>query len=150
MPLVIRPFEPCDQDAARRLILTGLGEHFGYIDETCNPDIDDIRANYIEAGHIFVVAEIDAELVGTGGLLTKRGNTGRIVRMSVCRRYRRQGIGGALVSHLLELAHQRGFTQVLVSTEPDWQDAIGFYHNFGFTETKRDDVGVYFMMRLDQ
>ncbi|MFC1975568.1 GNAT family N-acetyltransferase [Chloroflexota bacterium] len=149
MPLVIRPFEPHDQDAARRLILTGLGEHFGYIDETCNPDIDDIRANYLETSHAFIVAEIEAELVGTGALLTKQENMGRIVRMSVSRSYRRQGIGGALVSHLLDLARQRGWTQILVSTEPDWEDAIGFYNESGFTETKRDDVGVYFVMLLN-
>lgn len=33
-----RSFEPCDQDAARHLILAGLGEHVGWIDETRNPE----------------------------------------------------------------------------------------------------------------
>ena len=73
------------------------------------------------------MAEIGAELVGTGGLLTEPENTGRIVRLSVGRRRRRQGIGCALVAHLLDVARRRDFSRVLVSTEPDWEEAIGLY-----------------------
>jgi hypothetical protein len=65
--LRLRPFERGDQEAARQLILTGLGEHFGWIDESCNPDLDDILVNFTRPGHLFVVAEEDGELVGTGG-----------------------------------------------------------------------------------
>ena len=54
--LCIRSFEVGDQEQARWLILEGLGEHFGYIDETLNPDLDDILHNYIIPGHDFVVA----------------------------------------------------------------------------------------------
>src|SRR5579883_3043906 len=54
---VIRPFVPPDQQAARVLILRGLGEHFGWIDETCNPDLDDIAATYTGAGHLFLGVE---------------------------------------------------------------------------------------------
>lgn len=70
-----RPFEPRDQDAVRRPILTGLGEHFGWIDETRNPDLDDITAHYTELGHIFVVAEINGELVGVTTLKTEDAHT---------------------------------------------------------------------------
>ncbi|CAA9269377.1 MAG: hypothetical protein AVDCRST_MAG93-2561, partial [uncultured Chloroflexia bacterium] len=40
--LAIRPFTPADQKAARDLVLDGLGEHFGWIDTSRNPDLDDI------------------------------------------------------------------------------------------------------------
>ena len=104
LPIIIRSFEPCDQNAARQLILTGLGEHFGFIDETRNPDLDDIVTRYIEAGHTFVVAEIRTELVGTGAVITECEDTGRLVRMSVNRKHRRKGIGRALVTYLLDIA----------------------------------------------
>ena len=107
MPIHIRPFEPRDQIPARQLILNGLGEHFGWIDETRNPDLDDIAANYLQRGNVFVVAEIGGELVGTGGLITVDANTARIVRMSVSRNHLRKGIGRALVMHLLDVARQR-------------------------------------------
>ena len=108
--MLIRSFEPRDQDAARQLILAGLGEHFGWIDETRNPDLDNITANYIERGHTFVIAETNDELIGTGALITESEDTGRITRMSVSRMYRRKGIGCALVTHLLNVARRKGFT----------------------------------------
>ncbi len=89
----IRPFEPCDQSAARQLILAGLGEHFGYLDESLNPDLDDIMADYITQGRVFVVVMTDEELVGTGALKIKHGQVGQLVRMSVRREHRRRGIG---------------------------------------------------------
>src|SRR5690242_17481186 len=41
-PLVLRQFAPHDASAMRQLVLAGLGDHFGIIDETMNPDLDDI------------------------------------------------------------------------------------------------------------
>ena len=131
-----------------QLILAGLGDHFGWIDEMCNPDLDDIMANYIESGHVLVVAEIDSELVGTGALTTENENTGRIVRMSVKQTHRRKGIGRALLTHLLDVACQKGFTQVRVSTEHGWEEAIGLYEHCGFGERSRDDVNIYFSLTL--
>ena len=99
--LHIRPFRPGDQDAARRLILDGLGEHFGFIDASLNPDLDDIWQTYVLAGAPFAVAELDGELVGTGALVAERAPgrlaTGRIVRVSVSPHHRRLGIGRRLV-----------------------------------------------------
>jgi hypothetical protein len=66
--ITIRPFEARDQQAARQLILSGLGEHFGYIDESLNPDLDEIMANYVTAGHVFIVAHSGEQLLGTGAL----------------------------------------------------------------------------------
>lgn len=147
-PLNIRLFEARDQEAARQLILTGLGEHFGWVDETCNPDLDDILADYIEPGHVFIIAEINAELVGTGALVTESKTAGRIVRMSVDPMHRRMGIGEALVAYLVDAAGQKGLTQVRVTTDHGWEDAIGLYQHSGFTITSRDDTGIHFSLAL--
>lgn len=149
MSLHIRPFEPRDQDAVRRLILAGLGEHFGWIDETRNPDLDDIETNYLKRDYIFIVAEIDGKIVGTGALLTESQNVGRIVRMSVSKAHRRNGIGRALVTHLLSIARQKSFSQVRVATTPGWQDAIRFYRRCGFNEYERDDQAIQFVITLE-
>ncbi|MBI1801820.1 MAG: GNAT family N-acetyltransferase [Chloroflexi bacterium] len=106
--MTIRPFEPRDQPAARRLILDGLGEHFGAIDETLNPDLDEIMAHYVRAGHLFVVAEVNGALAGTGALKSVAPGAGQLVRMSVRREQRRSGIGQALVEYLLGAARARG------------------------------------------
>ncbi len=148
LALRIRSFEARDQETARRLILAGLGEHFGWIDETRNPDLDDIAANYIERGSTFLVAEIDGKLIGTAALITESKDTGRIVRMSVSPMYRRKGIGRVLVLHLLNVARRKGFAQVRVSTDNGWEDAIGLYRHCGFNEYKRDEIGVYLALEL--
>jgi GNAT superfamily N-acetyltransferase len=144
----IRPFDPRDQVAARRLILNGLGEHWGFIDETLNPDIDAIDAHYLQPGHLFVVAEHEGEIVGTGGLIAEGADTMRMVRISVHRERRRLGLGRRLVEHLVAAARQRGVGRVVVETTNTWQDAIGMYLNCGFTQYAEDEHDVHFVREL--
>lgn len=141
--MLIRPFEASDQEATRRLILDGLGEHFGYIDESLNPDLDDIMTSYIVPGHVFVVVLSGSKLVGTGALIIKDDKAGQLVRISVHADHRREGIGRAVVKHLVEIAKKRNLVRVLVETNNDWYDAIGLYKHLGFIEYDRDAGGVY-------
>src|SRR5690242_11084261 len=106
--LVIRPFIRADQAAARRLILDGLAEHFGWLDATLNPDLDDIWAHYVANGALFVVAEIDGVPVGTGALVPE-GTGGRLVRISVAPAQRRRGVGRAVVDDLVRAARARAW-----------------------------------------
>jgi ribosomal protein S18 acetylase RimI-like enzyme len=145
--LIIRTFTPEDQRASRTLVLNGMGEHFGIIDESLNPDLDDIMSHYLSAGHEFVVAELNGELIGTGALVRESTGVGRLVRMSVKRGYRRQGIGRALVAHLLQLARQRGDKQVLVETNHDWVAALGLYQRYGFRQYHQDEESIH--LRFD-
>jgi GNAT superfamily N-acetyltransferase len=137
--LTIRPFQPADQEAARRLVLAGLKDHFGFIDETMNPDLDDIQAHYVDPGHHFVLAEIDGQIIGTGALIEEGSQTGRLVRMSVDASYRGRGIGKRMVMYLADVARERGYTRLVTETNDDWYDAIGLYCACGFeTEGFRD------------
>jgi ribosomal protein S18 acetylase RimI-like enzyme len=147
LSLHIRPFEPADQDHARRLILEGLGERFGSIDETLNADLDDISGTYVAAGHPFVVAEVAGKLAGTGALLIQGQELAQIVRVTVHPAHRSRRIGLAIVTHLLAFARQRGITRVIVETNLDWESAIALYRRCGFAEYGRDEISVY--MKLD-
>ncbi len=91
--LCIRSFEVGDQEQARWLILEGLGEHFGSIDETLNPDLDDILYTYIIPGHVFLIACMGREMVGTGALILHGEGISEMVRISTRKDYRRRGIG---------------------------------------------------------
>jgi hypothetical protein len=64
--LLVRPFEPRDQRGARRLIIEGLGARCGHIDESLNPDLDDIATSYASA--VCLVVEHARCIVGTGAL----------------------------------------------------------------------------------
>lgn len=131
----IRPFEPDDQDAARALVLTGLGEHWGFIDETLNPDLDDIAGHYPpETADFLVVEDAKGNLIGTAGLIREDAETGRIVRMSVAKAARGRGIGKRLVAELESIASARGYRRLVCETTHDWTDAIALYTATGFTE----------------
>ena len=131
----IRPFIPADQTAARTLILTGLGEHWGSIDETLNTDVDDIAVHYPpETADFFVVEDASGAIIGTAALTRDDAETGRIARMSVAKSARGRGIGKRLVSHLESAARARGYRRLVCETTQDWTDAIALYTATGFTE----------------
>ena len=141
--LKIRPFTPADQTAARQLILAGLGQHFGWIDESRNPDLDDLQCHYLDQGHLFVVAEKQGTLVGTGALIGETPGVSRMVRISVSLAHQRQGIGRQLVAHLMQQAWARGDQRIVVETNLDWWDAIGLYHSLGFSQYDQDEESVH-------
>jgi GNAT superfamily N-acetyltransferase len=149
MTATIRAFDPADQEAARTLILEGLGGHFGFIDETMNPDLDDIQATYVDTGACFVVAEIEGELAGTGALIEEGTRVGRLVRMSVAPAHRGKGLGRALVGHLLEEARSRGYHHAVCETNYDWHDAIGLYLACGFREVEIRNGGRHFVREIE-
>ncbi len=147
--LTLRPFTPADQAVARALILAGLGERFGFIDETRNPDVDDIAAQYLAGGHLFLVAEMAGEVVGAGALLFEAdGATCQLVRVSTRRDLRGQGIARQIVAALLAEARPRGRPRIWVETNEEWHDAIALYQRMGFTEYARRDGLVFLELRL--
>lgn len=137
-----RSFASQDQDAARALILTGLGEHFGLIDETLNPDLDDINANYVLSGHPFLLAEHQQKIVGTGALLIQSEANGELVRISTASTYRRLGIARTICEQLIQHARQQGLRRLIVETTPGWDDPIRLYQRLDFVEYERTQAGI--------
>ena len=88
--LSIQRFTPADQQAARALILQGLAEHWGELDLSLNPDLNDIAASY--AAGVFLCAWLEGNLVGTGAIVPEGEGVMRVARMSVQRERRRTGI----------------------------------------------------------
>jgi hypothetical protein len=76
--LQITPFAPTHQADARNLILQGSGEHWGWIDEKINTDLEEIAASY-SSGH-FILGFLDDVLVATGALIPETETSMRIVR----------------------------------------------------------------------
>ena len=149
MPITIRPFDPNDAPAMRELVLEGLGDHWGTIDYTLNPDLDDIAGVYHDAGSAILIAEREGNVVGCGILIDESPDTGRLVRMSVRKDQRGQGLGKRLVYALIEEARSRGHTRVVCETTDTWQDAITLYLRCGFHEVARRDGDVHVEMNVE-
>ena len=144
--ILVRAFAPAGQRAARAVVLGGLGEHFGAIDETLNPDLNDIAASY--AAGVFLVACDGDVIVGTGALTPRADGVAIVSRMSTAAAHRRRGVARAVLSRLVDVARERGCTRVVLGTNVGWDDAIAFYRAFGFEEMRRTPTGVLFEMVL--
>ena len=144
--LTILPFQPESQVAVKALILSGLKEHWGFLDESKNPDLDNIARSYANA--TFLVAWLDDEIVGTGAFVPRSEKQVEIVRMSVKKELRRQGIGQQILSELCKRASQNGYKEAILETTETWQDVINFYLNYGFEITHYEGGDVYFKLKL--
>jgi GNAT superfamily N-acetyltransferase len=140
--VLVRPFQRTDQGAARELIESGLGEHFGYVDANANPDLRDIHSSYSLLGHPFFVAEVAEQLVGTTGMLIKQREA-QLVRVSVAKSHRRCGVATQLMNHCIEFTRQRQVSVLIAHTQPEWPDALGFYLHHGFQIYAHDDVDAH-------
>jgi GNAT superfamily N-acetyltransferase len=126
----LRGFTGQDQAEVRSLILAGLGEHWGFVDETLNPDLDDIAESYADG--VTVVAEMNSRVVATGTVVRRADGVAEIVRMSVDPACRRQGLGAAIVKALVDTARAWGASSVILETSTAWREVIAFYLTCGF------------------
>lgn len=144
----ILPFRVEDQEPVKALILAGLEEHWGFLDESKNPDLMDIAESYRKG--IFLVAWLGCEIVGTGAFIPRSTEIVEVVRMSVSKVMRRRGIGRLILDALCKQAFQEGYKKVVLETTETWQDEILFYEQYGFQITHYADGDVYFMLDLQE
>jgi GNAT superfamily N-acetyltransferase len=135
----IRPFQSTDQEAAKKLVLSGLAERFDPFKPELNTDVNNIAENF----SVFLVAYIRDELVATGGLKFETETSAKVVRMSTAKAYRRLGIARAILAELETTAKARGITHLALVTNKDWVEAVTFYQNHGFdvVEPYVDETG---------
>ena len=138
-------------DAVRTLILEGLGEHWGYIDESLNPDLDDMFTAYAD-GRTIVARSQDGSVIGTGTLKPVDGSTAQMVRMSVDGRARRLQVGRQVVDELVATARAWGCDRVIVETTTEWTGVVEFYLRCGFEITHVEELefgeGTWFQKEL--
>jgi ribosomal protein S18 acetylase RimI-like enzyme len=137
--MLIRQFEAKDQIPVKVLIQAGLREYFYFIDETLNPDLDDITLSFNDG--CFLVGEIDGQLVATGGYKPYDNKTLKMERVSVHSKFRRHGLASQLFTALISEAKKASYKRVVLETTSDWQGAIDFWLRNGFRITHVDDSG---------
>ena len=87
----------------------------------------EIELDEMDAACIHALAYLDGKAIGTGRLLPD----GHIGRMAVLKDWRNRGIGGLMLTRLLERAKERGQPQVALSAQIH---AVPFYRAHGFVE----------------
>jgi ribosomal protein S18 acetylase RimI-like enzyme len=140
----VMPFKAGDEAAVRDLIVRGLAERWGGYDPGCNPDLADFAAHY--KASVVLVARRGPRIVGVGILQSEGAGAGRIVRMSVARDCRRQGVGTLILEGLLQDARERGYETVVLETTASWESALEFYRSRGFVPTEIRDGDQHFAL----
>ena len=144
--LILRPFEPGDQEVCKALILAGLVDHWGFLDPTLNPDLNDIAVTYADG--LFLTAWLEGALAGTGALKPAGERTYELVRMSVARHLRGQGIGSHILAQIESYAQNLGAARIVLETTEAWEEVVRFYLKAGYMFTHRKDGDIYFAKDL--
>lgn len=145
---------PQTHHQTRQLILAGLEEHWGELDPSLNPELDDMLAAYSSGYTVTVTGanQPQAGVIGTGTVLPRGNADAEIVRMSVATEMRRSGLGRAIVAHLEAWARATGVQRVVLETTSAWTEVVAFYLSCGYTitHTEQSDFGedTWFEKRL--
>jgi ribosomal protein S18 acetylase RimI-like enzyme len=111
-------------------------------------DIDNFKASYLDKDGIFLVMSDHGEIIGTGALRRLDETACEIKRLWLLPAYQGQGLGYRMVTELLKIAREKGYTKVRLETSPAFQQrAYQFYLRLGFYEIPRygddpEDVGM--------
>lgn len=95
-----------------------------FIEEQRVPEALEWDADDAPSLHALAVSEVGGP-IGTARLLPD----GHIGRMAVLREWRSRGVGGALLTAMIEAARVRGHARVLLNAQVQ---ALPFYRRFGF------------------
>jgi GNAT superfamily N-acetyltransferase len=136
------------QDQAKNIILSGLRERFGYLDESYNKDLDDIYHYYMNGENVFLIGRLHTKVICTAALIHEELHIGRVVRMSVLQDHRRRGYARRMLEEIERQALNQGFRKIVVETTNTWNDAISFYESHGYIEYDRDEDEVHMMKEL--
>ena len=127
----IREYKPSDKKQIKEMvsnilsrIFNGEPAQFEYIREFNS------NKNYIK----FLVAEIDSKVIATMGIKKIDKETVRLKRMYVAREYQRRGIAQKLLNQLIQIAKEKKYKKMILSTYSVMEHANAFYKRNGFKE----------------
>jgi len=135
----IRPFDATDEAA-----VVALWQRCG-LTRPWNDPCKDIRRKLAVRADLFLVAEMKAVIVGTV-MVGYDGHRGWINYLGVDPKYRRRGIGRALMDEAERLLRAEGCPKINLQVRTANAEAIEFYRRIGYA---MDDVSS-FGKRLEQ
>jgi [ribosomal protein S18]-alanine N-acetyltransferase len=88
--------------------------------------------NELAAGHPYVAAVQDGEVIGYAGLVVAPPDEAWVNNMAVRRDHQRRGIGRALLEELLAIARRNGAKHTLLEVAADNAPAQALYDSYDF------------------
>jgi len=143
---VIAEFETSDQPGVRALLEASMRDRWATFDPSANADLIDIAASFRDG--VMLVAKDGSTILGCGGLVRENEDTARVVRMSVAKKHRRQGIATALLQRLMGYAAENGYATLVLETTASWSDDVAFYERRGFVAVQEEGGDRHFEKRI--
>ena len=131
----IRPYIESDQEAVAAL----WREVFGYT-EPRNDPATSIRRKLAVQRELFFVAQVEGELAGTI-MSGYDGHRGWIYSLAVAPRFRRHGLGTALMRHAEKALTDRGCPKINLQVMPTNTAVVAFYQKLGYNVEERVSMG---------
>jgi len=132
-----RTIQPDDNPALAKIVRDTLAEfganHPGTV--YYDPTTDHLFEMFQHPLSVYLVAEMEGELVGGGGIYPTDGlpdKTCELVKMYLLPVARGKGVGKMIIADCVEKAARLGFENVYLETMPELQQAMQVYEKFGF------------------
>lgn len=123
---------PFDDPTVRRLTEATVAELNSHYDGRPGSGAPPVASDFEAPAGTFLVAELDGEAIGCGGLCRYDDETCEIRRMYVAPQARRRGISRAILAGLLDAGRGLGYKRARLETGYAQREAIGLYESSGF------------------
>lgn len=117
-----------------RALLTEYAEAQGFTPKTSAifADLAALPGRYLPPEGRLVLASVDGEPAGCGGLVKITETDAELKRVYVAPGFRGTGVGRAVSEWLLREAARAGYRRAVLSTKESWTAAINLYRGLGF------------------
>lgn len=130
-PLQLRPFQPADAAAFRRLNEAWIEKYFGLEDPDRVVLSNPIGYVIHPGGHIFMACT-EERAIGCCALIVVRPGVYEVAKMAVAEEYRGRGVGRKLLVYVIEQARTLGATLLTLATNDKLANAVHLYESLGF------------------
>ena len=142
--LLIRPATTEDQTAVVELFQSFMNEvasqhpHVDfspYITNALQVELTKLDSYYIQnVQNEFLIAELEARVIGTVGFEEKSAHTAEIRRLMVSKKHRRNGIATELMSRAESKCIELGYKEIVLETSEFQPASIALYERFEYQQ----------------
>ena len=131
METTFREYRTGDAEVFRGLNEQWIAKYFG-LEEKDLAILSDPEKHIVQRGGHIYFATRDDQIVGCCALIVNGPQSYELAKMAVREELRNQGIGKALLAHVIEAARATGVRKLTLETNSKLSNAIHVYESLGF------------------
>ncbi len=133
MQITFREFRAGDEEAFRILNEQWIAKYF-VLEEKDRLTLNEPEKYILNPGGHIYFATLEEDIVGCCALIANGPGSYEVAKMAVNESQRNQGIGKAMLAHVVEAARALGARKLTLETNSSLQNAIHVYESLGFRQ----------------